>query len=37
MGKQALRVKVLSHDGVNTDGVWIGNQIYWTLTDGNYK
>jgi hypothetical protein len=21
---------------VTTDGVWIGNRIYWTLTERNY-
>jgi hypothetical protein len=29
--------KVLSHVRVTIDGVWTGNQIYWTLTPLNYK
>jgi hypothetical protein len=27
---------IVSHD-VTGDGVWIGNQIYWTLKSCNYK
>jgi hypothetical protein len=29
--------KILSRDWVSVDGVWIGNWIYWTLTERNYK
>jgi hypothetical protein len=29
--KVPFRSLVLSRDGVTTDGVWIGNRIYWTL------
>jgi hypothetical protein len=32
-----VKVKVLLHDRVTIDGVRIGNWIYWTLTDRNYK
>jgi hypothetical protein len=24
-------IKILSRDRVTTDGVWLGNRIYWTL------
>jgi hypothetical protein len=27
----------LSREWMTTDRVWIGNQIYWTLTDRNYN
>jgi hypothetical protein len=28
---------ILSRAWVTTDGVWLGNWIYWTLTDRNYQ
>jgi hypothetical protein len=28
---------ILWCDRVTMDGVWIGNWIYWTLTERNYK
>jgi hypothetical protein len=32
-----VSMKVLSRDCPTIDGVWIGNWIYWTLTERNYK
>jgi hypothetical protein len=32
-----IYIYILSRVWVTTDGVWIGNLIYWTLTDRNYK
>jgi hypothetical protein len=33
----AVLSMILSHDSVTIDRVWIGNQIYWTLTECNCK
>jgi hypothetical protein len=33
----SLSPLILSRDLVTIDGVWIGNWICWTLTEGNYK
>jgi hypothetical protein len=30
-------ILVLWRDRVTVDGVWIGNRIYWTLTERNYR
>jgi hypothetical protein len=35
--KRILPVIILSWFWVTVEGVWIGNWIYWTLTDHNYK
>jgi hypothetical protein len=35
--KPLRQIIILSHDGVTIDGVWIGNRIYLTLTERNYK
>jgi hypothetical protein len=32
-----VATNVLSRDRVTTDGVWIGNWIYWNLTERNCK
>jgi hypothetical protein len=29
--------KTLQRDEVTTDDIWIGNRIYWTLAERNYK
>jgi hypothetical protein len=32
-----IYVYILSRIWVTIDGVWIGNWIYWTFTERNYK
>jgi hypothetical protein len=32
-----MRMNTLSRDRVATGGVWIGNRIYWTVAERNYK
>jgi hypothetical protein len=27
---------ILSRVWVTTDGVWVGNSVYWTITEHNY-
>jgi hypothetical protein len=34
---KTTQYSILSHVWVTVDGVWIGNWIYWTLTDHNYQ
>jgi hypothetical protein len=36
-GSASLQSYILSRVWVTTDGVWIGDSIYWPLTDHNYK